>query len=66
MTKCPVRAIQVEREGFDLALCKAKLDEFAKLPYVGQHICGVCVKACSPEAAQSAVSSREAQRGADS
>ena len=46
---CPAGAIKVEREGFDLGLCLARLEEFRRLPYIGQHICGVCVKACSPE-----------------
>ena len=64
--KCPAAAIQVERQRFNLALCKAKLDEFLKLPYIGQHICGVCVKACSPQSAQQALSGQEAKGGAPS
>lgn len=62
---CPAGAIQVERDQFDLARCKAKLDEFRKLPYVSQHICGVCLKACSPQAVQQALGSREETGGSD-
>jgi len=45
---CPADAIRPTREAFDLERCYEKLCEFAKIPYVGQHICGVCVKACWP------------------
>ena len=43
---CPAGAIRERREDFDLDACYRKLTEFSKLPRVGQHICGVCVKAC--------------------
>lgn len=46
---CPATAIKGRPEDFDLAACYAKLTEFARIQYVGQHICGVCVKACSPD-----------------
>jgi len=45
---CPADAIREKREDFDLARCHQKLCEFARIPFVGQHICGVCVKACHP------------------
>lgn len=45
---CPADAIARERDAFRLDRCYAKLCEFAKIPFVGQHICGVCVKACHP------------------
>lgn len=45
---CPAGAIREDREAFRLDLCAAKLSEFARIPFVGQHICGVCVKACHP------------------
>lgn len=45
---CPAGAIAGKREDFDLDKCYRKLCEFAKIPFVGQHICGVCVKACHP------------------
>jgi len=45
---CPVGAIRERREDFQLELCYQKLCEFARIPFVGQHICGVCVKACYP------------------
>lgn len=45
---CPARAIKGKREGFELEACYEKLCEFARIPFVGQHICGVCVKACHP------------------
>jgi epoxyqueuosine reductase len=44
---CPARAIAERREDFDLAACQAKLAEFARLPGIGQQICGVCVNVCS-------------------
>jgi epoxyqueuosine reductase len=47
---CPAAAIQDDPAAFDLGACYAKLTEFTRLPFIGQHICGVCVKACSPEA----------------
>ena len=43
---CPAGAIHETREEFDLEACFQKLTEFTRLPFVGQHICGVCVKAC--------------------
>lgn len=46
---CPAGAIHNSPEDFDLKACKAKLDEFVRLPFIGQHICGVCVKACGPK-----------------
>ncbi len=52
---CPAGAIHDEPLAFDLEACYAKLCEFSKLPYVGQHICGVCVKACNPVAVSSLV-----------
>ena len=45
---CPAEAIKGRREEFRLDLCYAKLCEFARIPFVGQHICGLCVKACHP------------------
>jgi len=44
---CPAGAIQERREDFDAAACEAKLAEFRRLPFIGQHVCGVCVKACA-------------------
>lgn len=43
---CPAQAIKERREDFDHRSCYEKLDEFKKRGLVGQHICGVCVKAC--------------------
>jgi epoxyqueuosine reductase len=43
---CPAGAIHASSKDFDLSACKAKLDEFVRLQFIGQHICGVCVKAC--------------------
>jgi epoxyqueuosine reductase QueG len=45
---CPAQAIRESPGDFRLDLCYAKLCEFARIPFVGQHICGVCVKACRP------------------
>jgi epoxyqueuosine reductase len=47
MDVCPARAIHERPEEFDLDACYAKLTEFTRLSGIGQHICGVCVKACS-------------------
>lgn len=46
MSACPAAAIREEPGLFDLEACYRKLTEFSRLPFVGQHICGVCVKAC--------------------
>jgi len=46
---CPAGAIGRRPEDYNLAACYAKLTEFTRIPYVGQHICGVCVKACGPD-----------------
>jgi epoxyqueuosine reductase QueG len=43
---CPAQAVGDRREDFDLEACTRKLTEFTKLPFIGQHICGVCVRAC--------------------
>jgi len=48
---CPAGAVKEKREDFDLDACYRKLTEFTKIPYIGQHICGVCVKACKGEQA---------------
>lgn len=45
---CPAAAVKSKREAFDREACYKKLCEFARIPFVGQHICGVCVKACHP------------------
>lgn len=46
---CPSKAVRKEPADFDLDACYAKLTEFTRIAYVGQHICGVCIKACSPD-----------------
>lgn len=43
---CPARAIKERKEDFDYMACFEKLKEFRNKRIVGQHICGVCVKAC--------------------
>jgi epoxyqueuosine reductase QueG len=45
---CPAHAIKARHEEFQLDACYQTLCEFARIPFVGQHICGVCVKACFP------------------
>jgi epoxyqueuosine reductase QueG len=42
---CPAQAIKENEEDFDHWACFDKLKEFRR-QVVGQHICGVCVKAC--------------------
>jgi epoxyqueuosine reductase QueG len=41
---CPAGAIS--EQGVDLKKCLVKLKEFARMPGIGQYICGVCVKVC--------------------
>jgi len=43
---CPAGAIGSRPEEFDHIRCFEKLDEFRRRRFVGQHICGICVKAC--------------------
>ncbi|MCX5657075.1 MAG: hypothetical protein NTZ48_02435 [Candidatus Omnitrophica bacterium] len=43
---CPAKAIKETREDFDHLACFKKLQEFRKLGYVSQFICGICVKVC--------------------
>jgi len=43
---CPAQAIRERSQDYDVAACTAKLTEFTHLPFIGQHICGVCVKTC--------------------
>jgi len=43
---CPAAAIHEDYSDFDLQACYEKLTEFSKTPGIGQHICGVCVRAC--------------------
>jgi len=44
---CPAGAIKEKREDFDHWACFDKLKDFRRQGIVGQHICGVCVRACS-------------------
>jgi epoxyqueuosine reductase QueG len=44
---CPAKAIGETPAVFDLPACYEKLNEFRKTRHIQQHICGVCVKACS-------------------
>ncbi|MEO0120987.1 MAG: hypothetical protein ABIK40_06980 [candidate division WOR-3 bacterium] len=43
---CPAGAIKEKKEDFDHLKCFEKLKEFQKKGYVGQYICGLCVKVC--------------------
>ena len=43
---CPAGAVKESSRDFDLEACFEKLSEFRKLPFIGQHVCGICVKAC--------------------
>ena len=42
---CPAHA--VTEHGVDIHRCYEKLREFSRIRGIGQHICGVCVKACN-------------------
>lgn len=46
---CPAGAIGLSHKAFDLDACTRRLSEFARLPFIGQHICGICVRACRGE-----------------
>ena len=46
LASCPARAIKTRPEDFDHRACFNQLEEFRRLRYAGQHICGLCVKAC--------------------
>lgn len=43
---CPAKAIHEDVTDFDHWLCFDKLKEFRNSGIVGQHICGVCIRAC--------------------
>lgn len=43
---CPAESIKINPEDFSQDSCYKKLCEFQKLPGIGHHICGICVKAC--------------------
>ncbi|MBN2227424.1 MAG: epoxyqueuosine reductase [candidate division Zixibacteria bacterium] len=43
---CPAGAIARDKTNFNLDACAAQVNEFAHLKHIGQHICGLCVKAC--------------------
>ena len=44
---CPAGAIHKSAGEFDHQACFAQLKEFQKQGYVGQYVCGICVRACS-------------------
>jgi epoxyqueuosine reductase len=44
---CPAKAIHHDGHDFDLPACSEKLREFARISFVGQQVCGICVKACA-------------------
>jgi len=46
---CPCQAISDDPAEFNHKRCYDQLDHFVRKRVVGQHICGVCVRACSPE-----------------
>lgn len=44
---CPAGAIKEDPKDFDLEACYRQLTYFRNKENLGQHICGLCVKACS-------------------
>jgi epoxyqueuosine reductase len=48
LASCPAGAIKDDAAQFDVRACSEKLAEFSKIQFIGQRICGVCVKACAP------------------
>lgn len=49
MSACPSGAIKKTSQDFDKQSCLKLLKEFSKKPFIGQYICGVCVRACGPK-----------------
>ncbi len=47
LAACPANAIKDMQEEFDHMVCYEKIEDFRRAGIVGQHICGVCIKACS-------------------
>ncbi len=49
---CPAGALGETPEAYDLSACYDCLTTFSRINGIGQHICGICVKACPgwPEA----------------
>jgi epoxyqueuosine reductase QueG len=47
MAVCPAGAIKEDPKDFDLQACAQQLDYFRKKENLGQHICGICLKACA-------------------
>jgi len=43
---CPVNAVKEDPHDLDLDACHTQLSQFKKLPFIGQHVCGICVRAC--------------------
>ena len=46
ISACPAKAIKQSSRQLNLNACFALLDGFRRLPFIGQHICGLCVRAC--------------------
>lgn len=46
LSVCPAGAITENKESFNHLACFEKLKEFRQKGFVGQYICGICVKAC--------------------
>ena len=46
LSTCPAGAIKDTQETFDHMGCYDKVEDFRRSGIVGQHICGVCIKAC--------------------
>lgn len=46
---CPAQAIKDDPGAFDHLRCYEQIDSFVRSHLVGQHICGICVRACSSE-----------------
>lgn len=47
LTVCPAGAIRERQEDFDHQGCFEQLCIFRRRDHIAQHICGICVKACS-------------------
>jgi len=46
LKSCPVQAISMKKENFNLAACSDQVQKFARENDYGMYICGLCLKPC--------------------
>lgn len=47
VSACPAGALGEDYDAYDFDKCFNHIKVFSKMPGIGQHICGICVKACT-------------------